>query len=182
MTGVPLFTQTPWPHQYCSSYAYIAITRRTTGLWRYNERESIRHIVLIGNGLALNLEAVTVRNIVTVDHGEIDEHGFPFSVAWVDHIYNDRNSERYSQMRVCYHTVRFSRGQKKAKIVDSVKLLSSTFVRPDQIAAPNANKQRRKATYVPYLDFIKKTILFLSLKGLWKKVDCLQLFNKNWEQ
>ena len=118
------------------------------------------------NGLALNLEEVTVGNMVIIDHGEIDEHGFPFSVARVDHIYNDRNSERYGQMRVCYHTVRFSRGQKKAKIMDPVKLLSSTFV-PHQIAAPSANKRSRKATYVPYIwTPSRKTILFLSLRVL----------------
>ena len=120
------------------------------------------------NGLALNLEEVTVGNMVIIDHGEIDEHGFPFSVARVDHIYNDRNSERYGQMRVCYHTVRFSRGQKKAKIVDPVKLLSSTFV-PDQIAAPNANKRSRKATYVPYLDFIEKDNIILVFERLMNK-------------
>ena len=59
------------------------------------------------NGLALNLEEVTVGNMVIIDHGEIDEHGFPFSVARVDHIYNDRNSERYGhdQLSVCACTI-----------------------------------------------------------------------------
>ena len=107
-------------------------------------------------------------NMVIIDHGEIDEHGFPFSVARVDHIYNDRNSERYGQMRVCYHTVRFLRGQKRAKIMDPVKLLSSTLV-PDQIAAPNAKKRSRKATYVPYLDFIEKENVILVFERLMNK-------------
>ena len=73
-------------------------------------------------------------------------------------------------MRVCYDTVRFSQEQKKAKIVDPVKLLSSTFV-PDQIAAQNANvnKRSRKATYVPYLDFIEKDNIILVFERLMNK-------------
>ena len=38
------------------------------------------------NGLALDLDELSVGNMVIVDHGEIDEHGFPFSVARVEHI------------------------------------------------------------------------------------------------
>ena len=50
--------------------------------------------------------------MVIVDHGEIDEHRFPFSVARVEHIYNKSSEEKFGQMRVCYHTVHFKRGKK----------------------------------------------------------------------
>ena len=73
-------------------------------------------------------------------------------------------------MRVCYHTVRFSRGQKKAKIVDPVIFLSSAFVL-DQIAAPSTNKlqRSRKAANVPYLDYIKKDNIILVFERLMNK-------------
>ena len=40
---------------------------------------------------------------------------------------------------------------------------------PDQIAAPNANKRSRKATYVPYLDFIEKDNIILVFERLMNK-------------
>ena len=70
------------------------------------------------NWLALNLDELSVGNMVIVDlvHGEIDEHGFPFSVARVEHIYNKPSEEKFGQMRVCYHTVHFKRGQKNKRL------------------------------------------------------------------
>ena len=53
------------------------------------------------NGLALNLEEVTVENMVIVDHGEIDEHGLPFYVARKGHIYDSvlSHSEIFSRAK-----------------------------------------------------------------------------------
>ena len=65
------------------------------------------------NGLALDLNDLSIRNRVIGDHDEIDEHGFPFSVARVDHIFNKPSKEKFGQTQVCYHvhTVH-ERGQK----------------------------------------------------------------------
>jgi len=65
--------------------------------------------------LALDFDELSVGNMVIVDHGEIDGHRFPFSVARVEHIYNKPSEEKFGQMRVCYHTVHFKKGKKIKK-------------------------------------------------------------------
>ena len=92
--------------------------------------------------------------MVIVDHGEIDGHRFPFSVARVEHIYNKPSEEKFGQMRVCYHTVHFKRGKKikKKKITNPSKLLNCSFI-PYQLAAPSHNKHAKKQSFVPHLGF-----------------------------
>ena len=120
------------------------------------------------NGLALDLDELSVGNMVIVDHGEIDEHGFPFSVARVDHIFNKPSEEKFGQIRVCYHTVHYKRGQKKQKICNPSKLLNCAFV-PDQVAAPSHNKHARKQSFVPYLDYIERENIILVFERLVNK-------------
>ena len=64
------------------------------------------------------------------------------------------SEEKFGQIRVCYHTVHFKRGQKKQKIKNPSKLLNCSFI-PDQVAAPSHNKHAKKQSFVPYLDFIE---------------------------
>ena len=87
--------------------------RFMTGLEELLKSKAADRLYRLENGLALDLDELSVGNMVIPDHDEIDEHGFPFSVAQVEHIYNKPSEEKFGQIRVCYHTVHFKRGQRQ---------------------------------------------------------------------
>ena len=45
-------------------------------------------------------------NMVVVDHGDPDEHEYPFSLARVTKIYTDASHERFGWIQVTYFTLK----------------------------------------------------------------------------
>ena len=48
--------------------------------------------------MPLELDELMENNMVVVDHGDPDEHGYPFSLARVKKIYTEEQHERFGQI------------------------------------------------------------------------------------
>ena len=54
--------------------------------------------------------------MVVVDHGDPDEHGYPFSLARVNKIYTEEQHERFGQIQVTYFTLSLRSMKQKGRI------------------------------------------------------------------
>ena len=116
------------------------------------------------NGLSLELDELMENNMVVVDHGNPDEHGYPFSLARVNKIYTDASHERFGWIQVTYFTLSLRSLRNKGRISPK-NFLTGNFTE-DQVPVHNRNKHSKKQAYQAYIDYIQLENIVLVFERL----------------
>ena len=116
------------------------------------------------NGLSLELDELMENNMVVVDHGDPDEHGYPFSLARVNKIYTDASHERFGWIQVTYFTLSLRSLRNKGRISPK-NFLTGNFTE-DQVPVHNRNKHSKKQAYQAYIDYIQLENIVLVFERL----------------